>query len=82
MAVPAMPLFGIPATSGDHNVLLAIGVSAIAWWFVGQMAAGRVTKSPVVGWREWTKEFVVLGSALWLGAAGGLLLAALLLGAA
>lgn len=62
-------------------MLIAVAASAVAWWFVGQMAAGRVTKKPVVGWREWAREFVIVSLALWLGAAGGLLLGALLLGA-
>jgi hypothetical protein len=34
-----------------------------------------------VGWREWTREFVIIGLGLWIGAAGGLLLGALVLGA-
>ena len=43
--------------------------------------AGRVTKRPVVGWREWLREFFVVGLGLWIGAAGGLLLGVLVLGA-
>lgn len=81
MAVPALPMFGVPAGGTDNTVLIAIAVSASAWWFIGQMASGRVTKKPVVGWREWLREFFTVGIALWCGAAGGLLLGALLLGA-
>jgi hypothetical protein len=45
-----------------------------------QVVAGRVTKRPVVGWREWLREFFVVGLGLWIGAAGGLLLGVLVLG--
>ena len=53
----------------------------MVWWFLGQVVAGRVTKRPVVGWREWLREFFVVGLGLWIGAAGGLLLGVLVLGA-
>jgi hypothetical protein len=81
LAVPALPMFGIPAAGGTGRVLLAVAVSAIAWWFVGQIAAGRVTKKPVVGRREWFVAFLRLGAGLWIGALGGLALGALALGA-
>jgi hypothetical protein len=44
------------------------------------MVAARVTRRAVAGWREWTREFLVLGAGLWLGAVGSVLLAALALG--
>lgn len=81
MALPVMPMLGMPAAGGGTRLLVAIAVSGAAWWFLGQIVAGRVTRYPVVGWREWTKEFLVVGLGLWIGAGGGLLLGALLLGA-
>lgn len=81
MALPVMPILGMPAAGGGTRLLVAIAVSGAAWWFLGQIVAGRVTRYPVVGWREWTKEFLVVGLGLWIGAGGGLLLGALLLGA-
>ena len=81
LAVPALPMFGVPAAGGTSRILLAIVVSAVAWWFVGQVAAGRVTKKPVVGRREWFVAFARLGAGLWIGALGGLALGALALGA-
>lgn len=81
LAVPALPVFGIPAAGGSSRFMLAIVVSAVAWWFVGQVAAGRVTRKPVVGRREWLVAFARLGAGLWVGALGGLALGALALGA-
>jgi hypothetical protein len=70
----------IKRRGGAARLLVAIASSAVLWWFLGQVVAGRVTKRPVVGWREWLREFFVVGLGLWIGAAGGLLLGVLVLG--
>ena len=80
MALPVMPILGMPSAGGTARLLIAIVSSAVLWWFLGQVVAGRVTKRPVVGWREWLREFFVVGLGLWIGAAGGLLLGVLVLG--
>ena len=81
MALPVMPLLGMPATGGTTRLFVAIIASGVLWWVLGQIVAARVSKRPVVGWREWLREFVVMGLGLWIGAAGGLMLGALALGA-
>ena len=81
MALPVMPVLGMPAADGGQRLLVAIALSAVIWWFIGQTVAGRVSKRPVVGWREWAREFAILGLGLWMGAAGALILGALALGA-
>jgi len=81
MALPVMPLLGMPATGGSSRLLVAIALSGAMCCLLGQVVAARVTQRPVVGWREWTRGFVVMGSGLWVGAAGVLLLGAFLLGA-
>lgn len=81
LALPALPLFGIPAAGGSARFFLAFVVSVVAWWFVGQIAAGQVTRRPVVGRREWLWAFARIGAGLWAGALGGLVLGALALGA-
>lgn len=80
MALPVMPMLGMPAAGGSTRLMLAIAGSGVLWWLLGQVVAGRVTKRPVVGWREWLREFFVVGLGLWIGAAGGLLLGVLVLG--
>jgi hypothetical protein len=80
MALPVMPVLGMPAAGGGQRLSIAIALSTVIWWFIGQTVAGRVSKRPVVGWREWTREFVVLGLGLWIGAAGALIVGALALG--
>lgn len=57
MALPVMPILGMPAAGGTARLLVAISSSAVLWWILGQVVAGRVTKRPVVGWREWLREF-------------------------
>lgn len=79
-AFPLMPVAGIPAASGTARVWGAAIASMAVWWFLGQMVAGRVTQRSVAGWREWAREFAVLGSGLWMGALGAVLLAAFFLG--
>ncbi|MFM8553357.1 MAG: hypothetical protein ACKOBO_01910 [Acidimicrobiales bacterium] len=80
-AFPMMPVLGVPAADGAARLAVAVGVSLVVWWVLGQMAAARVTRRAVAGWREWLREFVVIGSGLWLGAVGAVLLSALVLGA-
>lgn len=80
-AFPVMPVLGVPAADGSARLALAVVVSLVVWWVLGQMAAARVTRRAVAGWREWLREFAVIGSGLWLGAVGAVLLAALALGA-
>jgi hypothetical protein len=58
-----------------------MAISATLWWILGQVVAFRVAQRPVVGWREWVKEFVTLSLGLWLGAAMALAIGALALGA-
>ena len=80
-AFPVMPVLGVPAADGSARLAVAVGVSLVVWWVLGQMAAARVTRRAVAGWREWLREFAVIGSGLWLGAVGAVLLSALALGA-
>lgn len=81
MALPVMPILGMPATGGTSRVLVAVAISAGLWWILGQFVAARVARRPVVGWREWLREFVTMGLGVWIGAACALALGALMLGA-
>lgn len=81
IAMPVMPIFGMPASGGSSRLYAAMAISAILWWFLGQVVAARVSHRPVVGWSEWLREFATLALGLWIGAAGGLIIGALALGA-
>lgn len=81
LACPVMPALGIPATGGGSRVLLAMALSAVLWWLIGQLTAARVTRTPVVGYREWLVSFLGLSCAIWLGVLLGVALGALALGA-
>jgi hypothetical protein len=81
MALPVMPILGMPAVGGGNRLLLAMALSAALWWILGQIVGTRVAQRPVVGWREWLREFVTLSLGLWIGAAMALALGALILGA-
>jgi hypothetical protein len=81
MALPVMPILGMPAVGGSSRLLMAMALSATLWWILGQVVGIRVAQRPVVGWREWLKEFMTLSLGLWIGAAMALALGALALGA-
>lgn len=81
LACPVMPAFGIPATGGSGRVMLALVVSAVLWWLIGQLTAARIAQRPVVGYREWLISFLGIGCAVWAGALFGVGLGALALGA-
>jgi hypothetical protein len=80
MALPVMPILGMPAVGGSARLMVAMAVSAFIWWILGQVVATRVTQRPVVGWREWLKEFVTMSLGVWLGAGLALVIGALALG--
>lgn len=79
-AFPLMPVLGLPAADGPVRTFLAVTASLAVWLVLGQVVAGRVTQRAVAGWREWSREFVIIGSGLWLGAVGAVVIAALVLG--
>ena len=81
IAFPALPLLGVPAAGGSTRYMAALVLSGAVWWVLGQLAAARVTKKPVVGRREWSLAFLQLAAGVWVGACGSVLLAAVLLGA-
>ena len=81
VAFPVMPILGIPAAGGSSRIAMAVLLSFIAWWFLGQLAAFKASSRPIVGWREWIKEFLFFATGITAGTIGGVLLAAYFLGA-
>ena len=81
VALPTLPMFGVPAVSGTTVYLLAATTSIGLWFALGHVSAVRATRRAVVGWREWRREFRPLAIGVWLGAIIALAVAALILGA-
>jgi hypothetical protein len=81
MAIPVMPVLGMPVAGGSGRFMAAVAASGAIWLIIGHLVASRVARQPVVGWREWSREFVVMGAGLWIGALAGLGIAAVALGA-
>jgi hypothetical protein len=80
VAFPIMPILGIPATGGSGRILAAVAVSLLLWWFLGQLSSAKVSSRPVVGWREWFREFVFFAASIIAGTIGAVVLSAYFLG--
>jgi hypothetical protein len=80
IAIPTLPLFGVPVMGGTVRWLLAIVSSAALWAFVGHLAAQRSTNRTISSWPEWRREWTRLSIGVWVGAMFGLGVAAIALG--
>lgn len=80
VAFPVMPILGIPATGSSQRILLAVVASLALWWLLGQISSAKVSSRPVVGWREWFREFLFFATSIIAGTVGALVLAAYFLG--
>lgn len=80
VALPMLPLLGVPATSGTTRWMIAYAVSIVMWWFLGRLASARVGSRAIVGWREWATEFAALSAGICIGSIGAVVLGAVLLG--
>jgi hypothetical protein len=76
MALPTLPLTGIPVMGGALRWLVAIGTSAVVWASLGVIAARRSTSRVVTGWPEWRREWLRLAAGVWIGALVGIGVAA------
>jgi len=80
IAIPTLPLFGVPVMGGTVRWLLAIVSSGFIWAFVGHIAAQRSTNRTISSWPEWRREWTRLSVGVWVGAMFGLAVAAIALG--
>jgi len=80
VAIPTLPLFGVPVMGGTVRWLLAIVSSGLLWAFVGHVAAQRSTNRTISSWPEWRREWTRLSVGVWVGAMFGLAVAAIALG--
>ncbi|NCU81555.1 MAG: hypothetical protein EBV51_06040 [Acidimicrobiia bacterium] len=81
IALPTMPLFGIPAAGGLSLYALSFVSSVMLWWILGHYASLRAIRAVIASWPEWRREFRPLAIGLVLGALFSMMLAALVLGA-
>jgi len=81
IALPTMPLFGIPASGGFTLYALSFFSSVLLWWIIGHYASIRAIREIIASWPEWRREFRPLAIGLVLGSLISLALAALILGA-
>lgn len=80
IALPTLPLFGIPAAGGFVRYALGFVSSLMLWWVVGHYAGLRAIRAVIASWPEWRKEFQPLAIGLILGSLISLALAAIVLG--
>jgi hypothetical protein len=81
MAMPTLPMFGVPAVSGVVVYLLAGATSLGLWFVIGHISALRATRRAVSGWKEWRSEFRPLALGVWLGGLAALVVATIVVGA-
>lgn len=80
IALPTLPLFGVPATGGFARYSLSFISSLLLWWIIGHYAARRAIQSTISSWPEWLREFRPLAIGVVLGSLISLALAAAVLG--
>jgi hypothetical protein len=80
IALPTLPLFGVPATGGFVRYFLSLVTSLFLWWVIGHYAARRAIQSTISSWPEWLREFRPLAIGVVLGSIISLALAAAVLG--
>ena len=80
IALPTLPLFGVPAVGGFVRYFLSVVSSLFLWWVIGHYAARRAIQSTISSWPEWLREFRPLAIGVALGSIISLALAAAVLG--
>ncbi|GBL20999.1 hypothetical protein EMGBS4_10590 [Acidimicrobiaceae bacterium] len=80
IALPTLPLFGVPAAGGFVRYLLSLISSLFLWWVIGHYAARRAIQSTISSWPEWLREFRPLAIGIVLGSLISLAIAAAVLG--
>ncbi len=79
VALPTLPMTGIPVMGGTFRWLVALATSAGVWFLVGAVASRRASSRALSSWPEWRREWLRLAVGIWLGALVGIALAGTLL---
>jgi hypothetical protein len=75
IALPTMPIFGLPVTTGPLRWALTITTSIALWLFLGHVAARRAVRKMASSWPEWRQQWWPLAFGAWSGALIGMALA-------
>jgi hypothetical protein len=75
IALPTMPIFGLPVTTGPLRWALTIATSLALWLFLGHVAARRAVRKMASSWPEWRQQWWPLAFGAWSGALIGMALA-------
>jgi hypothetical protein len=75
VAVPTLPMTGIPVMGGGIRWVLAIATSAAIWFVIGAVAARRSSSRAIASWPEWRREWIRLAVGIWIGALIGIAVA-------
>lgn len=81
IALPVLPMLGVPAVSSNSAYLLAFFLSLVLWFAIGHVSALRATRKAVSGWPEWIQEFRQFAIGIWVGALLSLAISTVVLGA-
>lgn len=75
VALPTLPMTGIPVMGGGLRWLVAIVTSGALWFVVGAVAARRSSSRAVASWPEWRREWLRLAVGAWIGSLVGIAVA-------
>lgn len=75
VALPTLPMTGIPVMGGGVRWIVAILSSAAIWFVIGAVAARRSSRRAVASWPEWRREWIRLAVGIWIGALVGIAVA-------
>lgn len=79
VAIPTLPMTGIPVMGGGVRWAIALATSAVLWFAVGAIAARRSSSRAVASWPEWRREWLRLAVGVWAGALVGIAVAGTIL---
>jgi len=81
LALPVLPIVGVPAVSAASSYFLATVASCVLWFAVGHLSSRRATRRAIASWPEWFREYRPVAIGIWIGALLALGVSAIVLGA-
>jgi hypothetical protein len=75
IALPTLPIFGLPLADGAMRWLLTAASSFGLWLLLGHIAARRAARKMAASWPEWRQQWWRLAIGVWLGSLLGMAVA-------